>query len=254
MFRFFPLGLACATAQFSPTAAAALNPYELSLLQACESVNDCVIAHKPCDCHNGGGNVGINKGQQAAFEEAISKDFDGHCTMMGGEDPCDEGELRCADKLCRWQWAYAVDPPACQTTEEVLTPSEDAVTAEEMAPFQECVSDLQCISVVNKASCDRNMVGEEVAINIEKRKDFRNAISPPSNMAMGCTAGASEYKWNIGKPECVDGLCQYTPAPHCDDLEDAGPQELEGEGSAAKGNLSHAAVLWAAIVLAASWM
>ena len=65
--------------------------------------------------------------------------------------------------------------------------------------------------------------------------------------------GVQEYIWGIGKSECVEGLCKYTPAPHCDDVE-GGSEPKEDGSAAALQNSSHLAVLSAALMLVASWM
>ena len=102
---FVSVLLSAASLGLQPSFTLALSRYELSLFQACESLDDCILSNLPCDCHNGGGPIGINKDQQSAFEEAISQEEDDHghsCTHIGGEDPCNEGELQCMDKLCHW--------------------------------------------------------------------------------------------------------------------------------------------------------
>jgi len=155
-----------------------LTRYELSLLQKCETVDDCVaVNYGKCDCANGGGLYGINKDSVSDFE-ATFPDFAG-CTEMGSVFPCDEGTLICTEErgLCEWQWAHAMPKPACQTSTERPTPSPDALTEEQLAPFRACIDDLQCEVVTNKAGYDQNMIGEEIAINSAQRKAFREAVN-----------------------------------------------------------------------------
>lgn len=159
-----------------------LTRYELSLMQKCNTVDDCVaVNYGYCDCANGGGLYGINKTSVSAFEATFPTQ--NGCTEMGSEVPCDEGALRCTEErgLCLWESDHAVPPPSCQPSPERPTASPDALTEMELEPFRRCFDDLQCIAMTNKFSCDQNMIGEEIAINSANSKEaFRAAFNQPA--------------------------------------------------------------------------
>jgi len=198
-----------------------LTRYELSLLQKCNTVDDCVaVNYGVCDCANGGGLYGINKNSMSAFEATFP--INQGCTEIGSVDPCDEGTLSCTEErgLCLWERDRDDSPLACQKSPERPTASPDALTEIELEPLRQCFDDLQCVVVTNKLSRDQNMIGEEIAINSAKSEAFRAAFNQTTSTSpYGVVSSVNTpYTWRVGTTKCEEGKCVHIPAPLCDEI------------------------------------
>mmetsp|Transcript_15518 Transcript_15518/g.23546 ORF Transcript_15518/g.23546 Transcript_15518/m.23546 type:complete len:343 (+) Transcript_15518:129-1157(+) len=195
-----------------------LTRYELSLLQKCNTVDDCVaVNYGVCDCANGGGLYGINKDSVSAFEATFPTNQG--CTEIGSINPCDEGTLSCTEErgLCLWERDRDDSPLTCQQSPQRPTASPDALTELELEPLRQCVDDLQCVVVTNKFSRDQNMIGEEIAINSAKSESFRAAFNQTTTNG-AVFAESTPYIWRIGTTKCDEGNCVHIPASLCDEI------------------------------------
>jgi hypothetical protein len=75
---------------------------ELAPFQACTRDEDCTwTTNGCCDCVNGGIEIGVARGQEAAFKERLACTTKNVvCRMMGSDRPCGTGEIKCESSRC----------------------------------------------------------------------------------------------------------------------------------------------------------